>query len=129
MEFAITAHRVVQATFRSCKRWRVENDQIILGLRFLSGTQELEDALFDPFHLELSSRRISHRSGDVRGTFFHAGDLERSAPGASQGKCSLICETIQHASAPGILRNGLVVLPLIEIKTGLLPVQKIRCEL
>src|SRR4029077_19083761 len=48
---------------------------------------------------------------------------------AGQRKCSPICETIQHAPAARVSGNGRIIVFLIEIKTGLLSVQKIDFEL
>src|SRR2546421_6653724 len=129
MQFAIAAQRVAQSAFGFRERRWIENDQVILVFRFFSRAQELKNILFDPFYVQLIALRVELCRCDVFRTRFYSTDSLRSSMRTRQRKCALVCETIEHAPVARILPNDFVILFLIEIKTGLLPVQKIDIEL
>src|SRR4029434_2459941 len=113
VQFAITAQRVAQSAPGFCKRWWIENDQIIRRPGFAGCAQELKTILLKPLHVQIVPRCVLPGSCNVPETFFNAGDLRRTCSRTRQGKCSLICETIQNAPPVCEPGDGWIVVSLI----------------
>src|SRR5260370_5209388 len=129
MEFAITAHGVAHPALRFRKRGWIEDDQIILHFRFLGSSQKLKNILLNPLHSQLIAFRIFSRGLKAFCVCFDASHLTRVTARTCKRKRALTRKTIEHAPAARILRNNSVIVLLIEIKPGLLSVQKIDIKL
>ena len=128
MQFSIATQRVAQPAPGFCKRRRIENNQIILGARFLARAQELKNILLNPSCVQFIARCVLFRSRDVLGIFFNTGHFPGARARTRQRKCSLICETIQYPPFARVSGHDRVIVSLIEIEACLLPVQKIDFE-
>ena len=47
LQLAVTTERIAQAAFGFCERRRIENNQIILRLRFVRDAEKLENVVLD----------------------------------------------------------------------------------
>src|SRR5437870_6468034 len=66
VQLAITPYRVAQSALRLRERWWIENDQVILRVRFFGSAKESENILLDPFHFQMILRSVSSSGRDVR---------------------------------------------------------------
>ena len=129
MKFAITAHGVAHPALRSGKRGWVQDDQIVLRLHFVGASEKLKNILLNPLHSQLIAFRIFSRGLKAFCVCFDASYLTRASARTCKRKRALTRKTIEHASAARILCNNSVIILLIEIKPGLLSVQKIDIKL
>src|ERR1700730_7621216 len=129
MQLAITAKCIAKTALRSGERWRIENDQIVFRFRFLRATEKCEHILLDPSHLETVSFGVLFSGRNLLGILFDSRHVGAAGARTRQRKCSLVRETIQNAAIASELPDHGIVRRLIEVKSGLLPAQKIDIEL
>src|SRR5205085_4538033 len=129
MKFAITAHGVAHPALRSRKRRWVQDNQIVLRLHFVGASEKLKNILLNPLHSQLIAFRIFSRGLKAFCVCLDASHLTRTSARTRKRKRALTRKTIEHAPTARILRNNSVIVLLIEIKPGLLSVQKIDIKL
>src|SRR3954453_9296930 len=99
VQLAIPAHGIVETALGFRERWRIEHDEVVLGLGLLRRAEELKNVLLNPLHLQTVPLRVRARSREAIGAYLYASHVGCTGARAGQRERSLARETIEHAAA------------------------------
>ena len=128
MELAVTAQGIGDSLARAGEGRGIEDDEIVLLLASGSRGEKLKDICTDDLNGDIVEKGIRFDPGQIFFSGFHGGDFCRPGLGTGNGKSPLIGEAVEHSTALRPVSHLSVAGTLVEIETGLLPVDRVKLE-